>query len=497
MPNLSLRNRLFLTYLALLVVTVGVIAVAFLVFLNTRPAPPQQTYQRLAAIAQGFPLRDIIAEANSTIGTPRERLQAIEQELTTLADERGVRILLLGARNSVTIFDTAGILEPGGVVQIRQEPYTLPASYRRGLGPGVDVVFGRFQDNEDEWLFTGLVTALQGGQGAALLFADPLETQSLQQALADFSSALMLPLCQSALVGLVFAVILAVLGSRNIARPLQLLARAADDVARGNYQQRVPLIGPPEVSGVGAAFNEMVSQVQASQQAQQDFLANVSHDLKTPLTSIQGYSQAIMDGAASDPVQAATIIHDEAGRLNRMVIQLTDLARLQSGRLPMNLTPLDLGKITAAVGERVAIVARDKGVRFEVEAAPMPEIMGDGDRLAQVLMNLMSNAIKYTPQGGSVRVETRAANGGVEVVIDDTGIGIPPDELPRIFERFYQVDKARGPQRGTGLGLAIVREIVQAHGGRINVASMGMGRGATFTLWLPSPQLTSIAARKR
>src|SRR5215207_3474355 len=196
MPNLSLRNRLFLTYLALLIVTVGVIAVAFLVFLNTRPAPPQQTYQRLAAIAQGFPLREIIAEANSTINTPRERLQAIEQELTALAEERDVRILILGARNGVTIFDTADTLQSGDVLQVQQEPYTLPASYRRGFGPGVDLVFGRFEDNQDDWLFTGLVAAMQGGQGAALLFADQLETQSLQQALADFSSALALPLCQ-------------------------------------------------------------------------------------------------------------------------------------------------------------------------------------------------------------------------------------------------------------------------------------------------------------
>src|SRR5215213_2430775 len=143
MPNLSLRNRLFLTYLALLLVTVGVIAIAFLIFLNTRPAPPQQTYQRLAAIAQGSPLREIIAEANSTIATPRERLQVLEDLLTDLAEERGVRILLIGARNSVTIFDTAGRLPAGETLPVHPEPYTLPASYRRGLGPGVDVVFGR------------------------------------------------------------------------------------------------------------------------------------------------------------------------------------------------------------------------------------------------------------------------------------------------------------------------------------------------------------------
>lgn len=497
MSNLSLRTRLFLSYLALLAVTVGVIAVAFLIFLNTRAAPPQQTYQRLAAIAQTFPLRELVGQG-SGFNSPRERQQMLETELTELAAERDVRIIIVSTRNNGVLYDSAGTLETAQTVDLVREPYTLPDPFRRGLGSHVEVVFGRFEDTSGEWLFTGLVaTMMQSASGAALLFADPLRPQSLQQALADFSSALALPLCQSALIGLVFAVVLAIVGSRTVARPLQGLAKASASVAQGNYNERVPPIGPPEMRAVAEAFNEMTAQVQATQQAQQDFLANVSHDLKTPLTSIQGYSQAIIDGAASDPVQAAKIIHEEAGRLNRMVMQLTDLARLQSGRMSMNQTPLDIGQITEAVGERLSIVAREKGVQMRVDAAPMPEVIGDGDRLAQVLMNLISNAIKYTLPGGSIHVDTRVANGGVEVVVQDTGVGIPADELPRIFERFYQIDKARGPERGTGLGLAIVREIVQAHGGKINVASAGKDKGATFTLWLPSPQLSATGARRR
>jgi signal transduction histidine kinase len=240
----------------------------------------------------------------------------------------------------------------------------------------------------------------------------------------------------------------------------------------------------------------MADEVQSEQQAQQEFLANVSHDLKTPLTSIQGYSQAIIDGAASNPVAAATIINDEAARLNRMVVELTDLARLQAGRLSMQMTGLDMGQLAEAVGQRLSIVAREKGVDLRLETMPMPEVAGDGDRLAQVLTNLISNAINYTPPGGTVTVRTQVANGGVEVIVEDTGVGIPPSELPRIFERFYQVDKARGPRRGTGLGLAIVQEIVQAHGGKITASSAGENRGSTFTIWLPSPNLTTIMRRR-
>jgi signal transduction histidine kinase len=127
----------------------------------------------------------------------------------------------------------------------------------------------------------------------------------------------------------------------------------------------------------------------------------------------------------------------------------------------------------------------------------MPEINGDGDRLAQVVTNLISNAIKYTPSGGKIRVKTQVNNGGIEIIVQDSGVGIPVEDLPHIFERFYQVDKARGPRRGTGLGLAITQEIVQAHGGTISATSAGAGKGSTFTVWLPSPHLNTVMRGKR
>ena len=329
-----------------------------------------------------------------------------------------------------------------------------------------------------------------------LLVAEPRPTVTLQSALGEFSRALLPPLLQAALVGLIVAMVLAYLVSRGIARPLQHLAKAADEVARGKIHDQVPESGPQEVRAVARTFNQMSAEVRASQDAQRDFLANVSHDLKTPLSSIQGYSQAIIDGVAKDPSAAAQIIYDEAGRLNRMVVELTDLARMQAGRLSMKMTALDVGEIAAAVAQRLMVVAQKKNIDLRVETAPMPHIAGDGDRLAQVFTNLLSNAIKFTPEGGTVLLKTGARNDGVEIIVRDTGIGIPQEDLTRVFERFYQVDKARGPKRGTGLGLAIVREIIQAHGGTITVASDGPRQGTTFTIWLPSPQLSTLLARR-
>ncbi len=330
-----------------------------------------------------------------------------------------------------------------------------------------------------------------------MLLADSLPAQSLQNVLATFPQELIIIFVQAAVIGLIVAVILAGFISRNLARSLGQLAQAASAVTEGHYDQRIPVQGAAEIREVAEAFNRMSAEIHNTRQAQQDFMANVSHDLKTPLTSIQGYSQAIMDGAAKDPASAAKIIHEEAGRLNRMVTELTDLARLQAGRLSMHTSAIDMGKLAAAIGQRLGILAQERGLTLHQQTPSMPEIAGDGDRLAQVLTNLVSNAIKYTPKGGEIWLTTQINNGGVEVVVRDTGVGIATDDLPRVFERFYQVDKTRGPRRGTGLGLAITQEIVQAHGGRITVTSAGVGQGSTFTVWLPSPQLTTIVRGKR
>jgi signal transduction histidine kinase len=479
---MRIRTRLLLSFIFVLAATLAVIAVALILFIVAQPTPQNEVFQKLGTI-----MRDLSVELQEL---RFRELRELPARLTTFAEENDVRVLVINADGLVTI-DSSGVfqasqslpLQPGSVTQ-------LPGYLRRGLPLDTEPLLGDFTDASGQWLFTGLQLHRRGGPGGpltggAILLAEQPIRRTLAESLTIFRNSLATPLAQAALVGLLVALALSAFISRTLANGLQSLSEAAHAIAKGNYAWKVKPSGPPEVRDVAEAFNRMSQQVHDTQRAQQDFLANVSHDLKTPLTSIQGYSQAIMDGAAKDSVGAARIIHDEAGRLNRMVIELTDLARLQSGQFSFQMKPVDLAALNRAVGERLSIMAERKGVRLNVETSSVGPVQADGDRLAQVLTNLVGNAINHTPAGGTIWLRAGAATGGVTISVQDTGAGIPPAELERIFERFYQVDPARGPKRGTGLGLAIAHEIVTAHGGTIRAASEGQGKGATFTVWLP------------
>jgi two-component system sensor histidine kinase ResE len=247
-----------------------------------------------------------------------------------------------------------------------------------------------------------------------------------------------------------------------------------------------------EVQELAIAFNEMVTQVQTSQQIQKEFLANVSHELKTPLTSIQGFAQAMLDGTVEDSESrdhAAKVIYEETDRLGRLVEDLLDLARLDAGQIEFDRHPVDLSILLQSIIDRMSLSAAEKSVQLERHLDGLAPMIGDGDRLAQVFTNLLDNAIKHTPEGGTVRLHGETEAGWISIHVDDSGRGIPNEDLSHIFERFYQVDKARrgGKGRGVGLGLAISRQIVEAHGGRL-VAQSAIGKGSRFTVQMPIVQ---------
>ena len=285
--------------------------------------------------------------------------------------------------------------------------------------------------------------------------------------------------------------------TRSLTRNLRPVITGTQEIAAGNLAYRVAddASSLAEVQSLGQSFNRMAEEVQASRQAQRDFVANVGHDLKTPLTSIQGFTQALLDGTATTPQaqeRAASIIHDESQRLGRLVDELLDVARLEGDRLHLQRQPLDLADFLGQMVDRHLPQAQSAGVDLGLDLAALvvpAQLYADPDRLQRVFGNLLDNALAHTPEQGTVTVSAQpiSAQDGtpwVEIAVTDTGRGIPPEDLAHIFERFYRVDKSRTGRQGSGLGLAIVRELVQAHGGTVRAESV-LGQGSRFRVRLP------------
>lgn len=246
--------------------------------------------------------------------------------------------------------------------------------------------------------------------------------------------------------------------------------------------------GVKEPRGVLLVLRD-ITRARRLEQMRTDFVSNVTHELRTPLTAIRGFAETLLEGALDDPETAhhfVGIIKRESDHLGRLIEDLLDLSRIESGRWKMKKEPVQLARLAAETIGRLAPKARELGVDLRISVpADLPELPGDPGRLAQVLLNLVDNALKYTPAGGTVTVSAADAGSEVSVSVADTGAGIPKADLPRIFERFYRVDKARTRTTGgTGLGLSIVKHIVDAHGGTIGVVS-DAGQGAVFTFTLP------------
>jgi signal transduction histidine kinase len=286
-------------------------------------------------------------------------------------------------------------------------------------------------------------------------------------------------------IGILVAGALAVYLSRRITEPVQALSEAADRIAAGRYD--VPEIrAHGEIGLLADRFQEMAARLQEAEELERNFLMTVSHELRTPLTAIRGHVEALREGVAQDEQarkESLDVIAEEAGRLERLVGDVLDLAKLDTRRFTLLREEVDMGHLLERAYNAFAEEARRRGIDYRRDISARPVIVADGDRVLQIISNLLSNAFRWTPDGGRVDLQLGAENGLVSVAVEDTGPGITPDEQERIFRPFWSRDGT-----GTGLGLAIARELAAAHGGRIQLESVP-GEGARFELVLPvSPQ---------
>ena len=454
----SLRSRLWLSYAFVITIALGIVAIVLFVFLIRNPLLSRQTQERLRT-AQSL----ITSNPRDFIDNP--------DSLERLTRTYEVRVLVFNSAREL-VFDS-NPNDPG-----------LPFPRRNLLGRNSQVTMDA---SGNPWLYTS--SRMQNGR--LLVVAAPRPRVPL---LNIFTDELLLPILEGGLIALLLSLVLAFALSRWVADPLQQVVVAARNYPKGSEEMKpVSPRGPREVQDLTRAFNSMVKRVNSTQRSQRDFVANVSHELKTPLTSVQGFAQAILDETADTPEarkQAAQIIYNEAGRMHRMALDLLDLARFEAGTADLKMSSVDMGPLLRGIIEKFALQAQKAGVHLQMDVpSDLPLLIGDGDRLAQVFTNLVDNALKYTPTKGHVTLSAANVGNEMELSITDTGEGVPDEALPHLFDRFYQVDPSRagGEKHGAGLGLAIVQEITQAHGGRISVRSQA-GHGTTFVIHLPLAQ---------
>jgi two-component system OmpR family sensor kinase len=282
-------------------------------------------------------------------------------------------------------------------------------------------------------------------------------------------------------LGCLLAAVFAALLARNIARPVHRVAAASRRLAEGDEPEPVPVAGPAEFRGLAQSFNAMAEQLARAKDAERSFLLSVSHELKTPLTAIRGYAEALDEGVLT-PERAVTVIRSEAARLERLIIDLINLARLSQQRFDIRRETVDLAEIAREAAARHAKRADELGLTIELRSTARASAEADPDRLLQVVSNLVENALRCTPPGGVITIATAPG----ELAVRDTGPGLTTDEVPRAFDRFFLYRRYEGERPvGSGLGLAIVRELARAMGG--NARAGATTTGAVFTISLPLP----------
>jgi signal transduction histidine kinase len=315
---------------------------------------------------------------------------------------------------------------------------------------------------------------------------DSPQLAHIEQAYRDAS---LVSLAVALVIALVCAAAVTWYVTRRLQAPLGALASAAREVSRGHLGARVgPLGAGTEFDELGHAFNLMASQLEQTEDTRRRLLSDLAHELRTPIATLTVYCEGLRDGVTTWNAETERVMTEQTERLARLAADLDEVSRAEEGRLAMDLSPTPVRELiwSAAQAKREAFARQGVELDVRADTAPDVTVAADPRRVGQVLDNLLANALRHTPPGGSVRLFARAVHDAVEIVVADTGDGMSTDQLPHVFERFYRGDTARDRERGgSGLGLTISRAIADAHRGSLVASSPGPGQGSTFTLALP------------
>ncbi len=308
-----------------------------------------------------------------------------------------------------------------------------------------------------------------------------------QATLLAFDDAVRNALVAAGVIAVIASVVVSLAVSGAIAGPVTRLAGAARRVARGHYAERVPGAGEGELGELAASFNAMSASLEATETRRVQLVGDVAHELRTPLSTLDGYLEGLQDGVITPGDETWQLLRTETARLTRLVSDLQELWRAEARQLPLRVEPVDGAAVVRELVAQFAPQAAAHGIRLRPELPDRLMVRADRDRLAQILANYLSNAIRYSPDGGAVTVWARRVGEAVELAVVDQGPGLTPEQQAQVFERFYRVDPSRSRALGgSGIGLAIARALASAMDGHVRAESAGPGRGATFLVTLPA-----------
>ena len=484
MPG-SLRARILASHLVVIALMVGLTVVIGII--PARRAQERLAVQRLEDIA-----RPLLAQAGVVLNRPAIPDDVLQELLAAQARQIDARIVLLDSTGE-PIADSSGqgALSAGVARAVADKlPEVLASEGSSARRPAIAAQQVPMRDLGAHDGYRVIIGPIPGPSESAVAILAPSPRLPLGRTLG-------LPLLIASGIGLLGAVVATILLSTSISQPISRLTRAADAVAAGDLEHRIAGEGNDEVGRLVRSFNTMVGRLKATSDSQRRMLANVAHEIRTPLTSIQGYAQGLIDGVFGEPEAqrtALTAIAEESERLNGLVVQILQLARLESGETTVRRVPVRIDQTIDRVLHRYQREAAANQIALIHERAPLPEISADPALLEQAIDNLIRNALRHTPSGGRITVQTAESTVGgtrlpaARISVSDTGSGIAPDDIPYVFDRFYRASAERTAasdrDEGFGLGLAIVREIATSHGGRVSVESRP-GHGATFVVELP------------
>lgn len=355
------------------------------------------------------------------------------------------------------------VILAGGIVLIAAVELAVPVSFNRHMGAmagGMGEMMGR-------------------GMGSDLF--------------TNFRAAVTEAVALAALAALVCALIVSLLMSRRIVAPVRGMMAATSRIADGHYADRVAVPDSPnpdemdELQRLAVRFNRMADRLEKTETMRRQLIGDVAHELRTPLTSVKGAVEGLIDGVLEPDGRTFQQVHAEVDRMQKLVDDLQELSRVEVGALALSPRPISVAEVGQGVRDRLAMQFEAKGVSLDITIpSDLPSVVADPDRIGQVLLNLVGNALQYTPTGGLVRIQAGVDAGALTISVIDNGIGISAEHLPHLFTRFYRVDRSRSRAGGgSGVGLTIAKYLVEAHDGEIWAESAGLGAGSTFSFRLP------------